>query len=113
MRVLAPSRWPWLRRWFGNRSERAAERFLRHCGCRILKRNYLCPGGELDLIALDGDCVVFVEVRSTADRSPLRPAQSVDAEKQRRMTHAALHFQQRYQLRQQQCRLQGYRRGVG
>ena len=101
---FALSRWPWWRRWFGSRSERAAEQFLRRQGYRILKRNYLCPGGELDLIALDDQCLVFAEVRSTAGTDPLRPALSIDAEKQRRMTHAATHFLHRHRLLDSICR---------
>lgn len=98
MPLPAVSRWPWWRRWFGDRSERAAARFLRRLGYRIHSRNYLCRGGELDIVALDGRCLVFAEVRSTGGIDPERPAQSIDAEKQRRMTRAALHFIQRRRL---------------
>ena len=56
---------PWWRRLFGTRSERAAARFLKRLGYRILVRNYVCHLGELDIIALDNACIVFVEVRST------------------------------------------------
>src|SRR5947199_6591995 len=95
----APSaRLPWWRRWFGSRSERAAGRYLRRRGLRVLVRNYRCPTGEVDLIALDGGCLVFVEVRSTEGADFERPAQSVDAEKQRRLTEAALHFLARHRL---------------
>ncbi|HEV3263041.1 MAG TPA: YraN family protein [Gemmataceae bacterium] len=95
---------PWWRRWFGNRSERAAGRFLRRLGYRILARNYTCPQGELDLVALDGRCIVFVEVRSTETEDPLRPAASVDAAKQRRLTDLALQFLQRHRLLDQPAR---------
>jgi putative endonuclease len=83
---------PWLRRWFGTRSERAAARHLRKLGYRILERNFRCPVGELDLVALDGDCIVFVEVRSTEHADILRPAASVDVAKQRRLTKLALFY---------------------
>jgi putative endonuclease len=86
------ARRPWWRRWFGNRSERAAARFLRRSGYRILVRNYTCPLGELDLVALDGQCIVFVEVRSTGNEDTERPALSVDAAKQQRLTELALRF---------------------
>jgi putative endonuclease len=89
---------PWWRRWFGSRSERAAERFLRRLGYRIVARNYSCPHGELDLVAVDGRCVVFVEVRSTESADPSVPAASVDDAKQRRLTSLALHFLQRHGL---------------
>jgi putative endonuclease len=89
---------PWWRRWFGMRSERAVERFLKGLGYRILARNYTCPQGELDLVAADGDCVVFVEVRSTGSDDPSRPAASVDTTKQTRLTQLALHFLQQHHL---------------
>jgi putative endonuclease len=98
MLPLSPARKPWWRRWFGTRSERAASRFLRRLGYRILARNYTCPHGELDLIALDGRCVVFVEVRSTGSDDLDRPAASVDQAKQRRLTQLALHYLQQHNL---------------
>jgi putative endonuclease len=96
--IASPARWPWWRRWFGTRSERAAARFLKRQGYRILARNVSCPRGELDLVALDGACIVFVEVRSTGTGDAARPAASVDAGKQRRLTELALHFLQQHRL---------------
>jgi putative endonuclease len=93
----SPAR-PWWRRWFGARSERAAQRFLRRQGYRILKRNFTCPLGELDLVALEGREVVFVEVRSTQALDPERAALSVDARKQHRLTHLALYFLRQHRL---------------
>ena len=92
MAAVSPARKPWWRRWFGTRSERAAARYLKRQGFRLLARNYSCPHGELDLIAVEGRCVVFVEVRSTGGDDPLRPAASVDEQKQRRLTDLALHY---------------------
>ena len=68
----SPARKPWWRRWFGTRSERAASRFLKRLGYRIVACNYSCPLGELDLVALDQGCLVFVEVRSTGGEDALR-----------------------------------------
>jgi putative endonuclease len=96
--MIGSPRQPWWRRWFGSRSERAAARHLKRQGMRILARNYRCPAGELDLVALDRDTIVFVEVRSTERSDSARPAASVDAAKQRRLTDLALHFLQRYRL---------------
>jgi putative endonuclease len=93
-----PARRPWWRRWFGNRSEQAATAFLRGLGYRILQRNYSCKLGELDLVALDGRCVVFVEVRSTGGDDPVRAAESVNIAKQRRLTRLAQHFLQQRRL---------------
>lgn len=91
-------RLPWWRRWFGSRSERAAARYLKRLGLRIVARNYSCDLGELDLVALDGNCVVFVEVRSTERSESGRAAASVDQAKQRRLTDLALYFLQQHRL---------------
>jgi putative endonuclease len=60
---------PWWRRWFGSRAERAAERFVKRLGYRVLARNFRCPLGELDLVALDEDFVVFIEVWTRTNKS--------------------------------------------
>ncbi|MFN4260984.1 MAG: YraN family protein [Gemmataceae bacterium] len=98
MAVESFSRWPWWRRWFGSRSERAAARFLRAKGYRLIASNWSSTHGELDLVAVDGSCVVFIEVRSTASANLERAALSVNATKQRRLTHLALHFLQQHRL---------------
>jgi putative endonuclease len=92
------ARKPWWRRWFGNRSERAAARFLKQLGYRIVASNYVCPIGELDLVALDGGTLVFAEVRSTEGEDALRAAASVDYNKQKRLTNLAVHFLQAKRL---------------
>ena len=89
---------PWWRRWFGTRSERAAERFLRALGYKVIARNYTCPLGELDMVATDGKCVIFIEVRSTEQEGFDRPAASVDSAKQIRLTRLALDFLKRHGL---------------
>jgi putative endonuclease len=98
------ARLPWWRRWFGTRSERAAARHLRRLGCRVVARNWSCPQGEIDLVAVEGRTVVFVEVRSTEGADVERPAASVDHEKQSRLTRAALAFLQEHRLLGQAAR---------
>jgi putative endonuclease len=85
----------------GDRGEREAARFLRRCGLRVLRRGYRTDQGEIDLIALDGTVVVFVEVKA---RSQGTPAEAVTPEKQRRLTLAGLHFLKRYNLLDQRSR---------
>src|SRR5262249_8895043 len=92
------SRWPWWRRWFGDRSEPAAARFLRRLGYRVFAANVRDRLGEIDLLALDGECLVIVEVRSTESGDLERVAASVNREKQRRLTEAALRFLARRRL---------------
>ncbi len=83
---------PFWRRWFGTRSERVASTFLRRLGYRILQHNFTCDLGEIDIVALDGKCIVFVEVRSTEGSDALTPAKSVDLQKQKRLTRLALYY---------------------
>jgi putative endonuclease len=78
-----------LGRLLGDRGERAAARYLRRQGYRILIRGYRTTRGEIDLIARDGETVVFVEVKT---RRQGVPAEAVTPEKQRRLTLAALEF---------------------
>lgn len=94
------SRWPWWRRWFGTRSERAAAKFLARSGLRILARNVADPQGELDLIAFDKSTgeLVIVEVRSTASPDLHRPLDSVNFAKQKKLTEATLRYLARKRL---------------
>jgi putative endonuclease len=75
----------------GRRGEDLAHRYLRYAGMTILARNYRTPNlsGEIDIIARQGDTVVFVEVKSRATADYGAPDRAIDTEKQRRVTHAA------------------------
>lgn len=90
-----------LNRWLGDRGERTASSYLRSKGLRIIVRGYRTALGEIDLIARDGDTIVFVEVKT---RRQGAPALAVTPEKQRRITLAALHFLKRYGLLEQRSR---------
>lgn len=79
----------------GERGERAAAARLRKAGMRIIVRNYRGGGGEIDLVARDGDTLVFVEVKT---RRTGVPAEAVDLDKQRRITRAAVHFLKTHRL---------------
>ena len=66
--------------------------FLKNKGLRPVTRNYRCRHGEVDLIMLDGDCLVFVEVRYRSSRSFAQAALTVDDHKQRKLARAAEMF---------------------
>jgi putative endonuclease len=76
----------------GRRGEALAEELLRARGYTIVERNFRCRAGEIDLVALDGRTVVFVEVRSRRGEAMGTPCESVDARKQARLTLVARHF---------------------
>ena len=52
------------KRELGKLGENLAVEYLQREGLKVIVRNYRCPKGEMDIIAWDGDCLVFVEVRS-------------------------------------------------
>ncbi len=76
----------------GRRGEELAEAFLSAQRYRILARNYRCRVGEIDLVAVDDDEIVFVEVRSRRAAGCGTPLESVDGRKQRQVVRVAQHF---------------------
>jgi putative endonuclease len=76
----------------GQRGEDAAARYLKRQGFRIVERGHDSRLGEIDIIAVDGRTVVFVEVKTRATTDAGHPADAVDNLKQRRMTQAALAY---------------------
>jgi len=76
-------------RGLGDRGEELAARFLRARGYRILARNFRCPRGEIDLIARDGEIVVFVEIKGRSGDRFGSPLEAVTAVKRRRLERAA------------------------
>ena len=76
----------------GRDGEEIAAEYLRQNGYRILARNYRCPVGELDLVAEQGDSVVFVEVRTRRAGCMVRPEDTVNRTKMRHVVRSAEHF---------------------
>ncbi|HMB73532.1 MAG TPA: YraN family protein [Gammaproteobacteria bacterium] len=76
----------------GDSWEEAAAQFLADQGLQIIARHYACRLGEIDLIAADGETVVFVEVRYRACGGWGGAAASVTRTKQLRIVRAARHF---------------------
>ncbi len=81
-----------LKQLLGKFAENRAERMLAEAGLSILQRNYRCRQGEIDLIARDGDTLVFVEVRSRSRQDYGSAAESITSTKQRRIIAAARHY---------------------
>ncbi|MBD9416786.1 YraN family protein [Pseudomonas sp. PDM16] len=79
----------------GRAAEQLARDHLLQHGLRLLAQNWTCRGGELDLVMLDGDTVVFVEVRYRKHTAWGGALESVDARKRQRLILAAELFLQR------------------
>jgi putative endonuclease len=73
----------------GRGSEERAARELEARGYRILSRNFRCAAGEIDLVAVDGDALVFVEVRGRRDAAHGSALEAVGAAKRRQVTRVA------------------------
>ena len=82
----------------GSVYESLAAGWLEERGLTITDRNYRCKMGEIDLVALDGPTVVFVEVRARSRSRFASAAASVDQRKRRRLRRAALHYLRRHPL---------------
>ena len=68
----------------GRKGEKLVAEYLKKQGCKILKKNFVTPFGEADLIVQDGDEIVFVEVKTRSNDVYGLPKESVTKDKQRR-----------------------------
>ena len=82
----------------GNKAEQLACKHLKKAGLTVVERNYRCRRGEIDIIARDGDTLVFVEVRYRSQSRFGSAADSIDTRKQQRLIRAAMHYLQQHQL---------------
>ena len=76
----------------GNYIETLASAYLSREGYQILARNYAYMGGELDIVARDGETLVFVEVKSVWNNQQGNPAARVNSLKQKKIWKTACHF---------------------
>src|SRR5260370_28838432 len=88
----------------GRRGERAAEKYLKRKGYRIVARNFRASGAEIDLVAIDGETLVFVEVKTRRSRAGGAPEEAVDARKQLRMLRAAEAVSEQYLIGERELR---------
>ena len=79
----------WFNRFFGNRGERAAVKYLKKHGFRIIVRNYRNRYGEIDVIALEEDTLVFIEVKTRRSTRTGSPLEAVDEKKQQQIMRTA------------------------
>ena len=80
------------KRLVGQRGEDAAIEYLKTQNYIILDRNYYCHFGEIDVVAWDGEFVVFIEVKSRADTSFGLPREAVNWRKQKTIVQCASYW---------------------
>ena len=88
----------------GTVGEIKAAEFLKELGYSIIARGHRQRLGEIDLIALDGSCVVFVEVKTWASDDVDDPSVAVNRAKQQKITRTALTYLKRHRLLNQPAR---------
>ena len=82
----------------GTAAEQSAADFLVKNGYQILDRNVTYKVGEVDIVALDGDTLVFVEVRSRSHPDQVHPAATVTRRKQLQIVRAAMAYCQDHDI---------------
>jgi putative endonuclease len=89
---------------FAQRGEAVASAVLARRGYRIVERNCRSRWGELDVVAYDGDTLVFIEVKARRAVQFGDPAYAVDRRKQRRIVRLAQRYLIRRRLGEPPCR---------
>lgn len=88
----------------GELGELQAKKFLQKLGYKIIAHGHRQRLGEIDLIALDGSAVVFVEVKTWVSDDQADPSSAVDLAKQDKITRTALVYLKRHRLLDQPAR---------
>lgn len=81
----------------GALGEKLAKEFLIQKGYRILDTNYRCFYGEMDIIAQQGDCLVFIEVRTRTGHSFGSPEESITDAKMEKLRATAAGYRQTHE----------------
>lgn len=84
--------------------EQAAGYYLEQHGYELIKYNYRCRMGEIDLIARDGEYLVFCEVKYRRNGRRGNPLEAVDAKKQRTIYKCAEYYMMVNHLENVPCR---------
>jgi putative endonuclease len=88
----------------GTSAETRAARLLAASGYRIVERNFRCKLGELDIIARDGEILVFVEVRSRADAEHGSALDMIGPRKRARVARVAAFYLEAMRPSYERCR---------
>jgi putative endonuclease len=82
----------------GDLGESTACKYLEDIGYSIIERNFSCRAGEIDIIAFEGDTIVFIEVKTRASEAFGMPSEAVSDTKQKKLVKAALYYMQKKKL---------------
>lgn len=88
----------------GIEGEDQAVRALKKERYKIVERNFRTPAGEIDIVARDGECLVFVEVRTRGSIEYGLPQETILGRKQKKLCTAARWYLQKKKLSEDGCR---------
>jgi putative endonuclease len=88
----------------GRLGEDLALKKIKSLGYKCIVRNYRCPLGEVDLIAKDGDTLVFIEIKTRRDRSLGYAKESINARKKRQLSKVALAYMKSHDVAEAKSR---------
>jgi putative endonuclease len=74
----------------GRAGENVAAAYLSSKGMQVVARNWRCPAGEIDLVAIDGDWLVVCEVKTRRSLVAGEPIEAVTPDKVRRLRRLAV-----------------------
>lgn len=106
--------WQWIKKlWarplpaerLGNSGENLAAEYLERQGFQILERQWRSRFGELDLVAVDSETIVFVEVKTRATMAAGDPTEAITRAKQKKITQSALAYLKRRGWLQRRSRI--------
>lgn len=83
----------------GRRGEQVAADYLESLGILVVERNWRCPEGEIDIVALDGDALVIVEVKTRRSLDYGHPFEAVGKAKLARLHRLAAAWCRETELR--------------
>ena len=88
----------------GAEGEDRAARALKKARYKIVERNFRTPAGEIDIVARDGNCLVFVEVKTRSSVEFGLPQEAVVLRKRKRLCNAARWYLQKNRAADAECR---------
>ena len=88
----------------GMEGEERAVHALKKKRYKIIERNFRTPAGEIDIVARDGECLVFVEVRTRGSIDFGTPQETVAAKKRKKLCNAARWYLQKKRIDDTECR---------
>lgn len=79
-------------------------KYLSNSGYKVIERNFRCRAGEIDIIAIQDDTVVFIEVKTRSGGNYGSPSEAVSKSKQMKIIKTALFYMQKKKLLDNMCR---------